>query len=432
MFSKYAKNAATVFAALLAFTIVYSLIYNQPIRFRPKMALYEESVHSLHTSEDSPDQIMLSPAENSGEAVRVSWRTSTTLKSGEARYWEEGAAPGGPYTRREARLEIIEAPELKIDRLTHSFSATLENLKPGAAYTYVVGDPAAEIWSRPRSFTMPVSKSGGFSFIHFGDIQGRPDDFGELLAEVNSRHPETAFYMLSGDLVEEGDWRYMWDAFAAAASDVFSARPAAPTLGNHDYRPKKGFGREYFQGLFNTPDNGPDGQPGSYSFRHGNVDFIVLDSNRDSGEQKEWLKERLEAAAGADFKIVMFHHPPYGRQRERRNREVAENWAPLFDRYGVDLVLNGHDHVYTRTKKMRGGQAVEGDEEGVTYIVANSGEKFYWLEESENAIIQLADTSTYQLITVEYDEAANPVLHYKARDFEGRLIDEFTIGKKRQ
>jgi 3',5'-cyclic AMP phosphodiesterase CpdA len=157
------------------------------------------------------------------------------------------------------------------------------------------------------------------------------------------------------------------------------------------------------------------------------VFFIALDSNRDSGEQEAWLEERLRAAAGADFIIVMFHHPPYSRKRDRREAEIAENWAPLFDRYGVDLVLNGHDHVYMRTKKIRGGQAAGEGEDGVTYVVANASEKFYRLEASENARTQLADTGTYQLVTVKYDEAGSPSLIYRAYDFEHRLIDDFSI-----
>ncbi len=427
MFLKYAKSAAKVFAGALLFTVVFSLIYNQPIRFRPKMMIYAKSVHTPHPSYGGPDQIMLSPAEDSSAAVSVNWRTSTKLASGEVRYWEGEAAPGGPYLRQGADLKTIEARELVKDRLTHSFSATLENLKPGVSYSYMVGDPSGEVWSRPRSFTIPAPQNGGFSFIHLGDIQVSPSFFGELLAKVHSRHPDSAFYMISGDLVEDGDWRYMWDAFAAAASDVFSVKPVAATLGNHDYRRGKGFGLEYFQGLFNLPGNGPAGQAGTYSFRHENVYFIALDSNQDSAGQKEWLEEQLKAAAGADFQIIMFHHPPYCRKQDRRRAEIVKNWAPLFDKYGVDLVLNGHDHVYLRTKKINGGRQVGDGENGVTYVVATSGEKFDRLEPSEYAQKEAANTNTYQLIAIEYDGAGKPTLNYKAYDFEHRLVDEFTL-----
>ncbi len=189
MFFHLLRNAAKIFVLALSFTIIYSLIYNQPIRFRPKMDIYARSVYSPFSSNDRPDQIILSPAKDSGFSVGLNWRTSVRVASGEVRYMETGDS-GGHYMRQEADLKVLEAREVRGDRLTHHFSATMKNLKPGVSYTYTVGDPSGENWSPPRSFIMPAKEGGGFSFIHFGDTQTRPAFFGKLLAEVNSRYPE--------------------------------------------------------------------------------------------------------------------------------------------------------------------------------------------------------------------------------------------------
>ncbi len=236
--------------------------------------------------------------------------------------------------------------------------------------------------------------------------------------------------MISGDLTDDGDWRYMWDTFMSLTSDVFSQKPVAAALGNHDYSQGKGYGLEYFQALFKLPGNGPEGRPGNYSFRHENVSFIVLDSNQDAAGQAGWLEEELKTAAAADFRIIMFHHPPYNiKNKERRKADVVKYWTPLFDKYKVDLVLNGHDHIYLRTKKIRGGQIAGDVEEGVTYVVAVACERFHQQEESEYAQKQLAHTGTYQVIAVEYNRTGKASLNYRAYNFQHELVDEFSLEK---
>lgn len=427
----FLRSAAKVFTGAVLFTIIFSLIYNQPIRFRPKMDIYARSVYSPYPSKGSPDQIILNQAEDSDTAVSLNWRTSASVTSGEVRYWAADEGSDRRYMLEKAELKTLESRELRKDRLTHHFSATLKNLKPGVSYQYTVGDPSGENRSAARSFTMPAKDDGSFSFIHFGDTQGSTVFFGNRLEDLINRYPETAFYMMSGDLVDDGDWRHQWDAFLLAASDVFSQRPVAVALGNHDYSQGKGYGLDYIRAFFNLPDNGPDDQPGSYSFRHKNVHFIVMDSNQDAAEQAGWLEERLKVAAGADFRVIMFHHPPYNqKERERRQANVAKHWTPLFDAYRVDLVLNGHEHIYMRTKKIQNDKVVRDDEDGVTYVIATVSKRLNRQEESEYAMKQVDNIGTYQLVAVEYDRAGKASLHYKAYDFQHRLIDEFILNKR--
>ena len=126
----------------------------------------------------------------------------------------------------------------------------------------------------------------------------------------------------------------------------------AGTIGNHDWELDRG---EYeFATL---------GMPGRYYTRTvGNVALFLLDSNVVDREQTQWLARSLKRS-DARWKIVAFHHPPYNCGNHPGSDAVQAAWIPLFERYGVDLVLAGHDHNYQRFRSRA----------GVTYVVHGAG-----------------------------------------------------------
>ena len=124
------------------------------------------------------------------------------------------------------------------------------------------------------------------------------------------------------------------------------------SLGNHDAREQR-----YYK-LFNM-----DGKL-YYTFSpKPNVRFFALESTYPVPEQIQWLEKELEASSN-DWKIVFFHHPLYSsgdrHGSDLRLREVLE---PLFVKYNVSVVLNGHDHFYERVKPQK----------GIAYFVVGSG-----------------------------------------------------------
>ncbi len=125
----------------------------------------------------------------------------------------------------------------------------------------------------------------------------------------------------------------------------------AGTLGNHDV--EVGRGRYEFALLR---------MPGPYYVRRVNdVELIVLDSTAITTAQTNWLRRTLARRTG--FRpIVAFHHPPYTCGGHLGSATVRKAWVPLFERYGVRLVLNGHDHNYQRFER-----------NGVTYVVHGGG-----------------------------------------------------------
>ena len=105
------------------------------------------------------------------------------------------------------------------------------------------------------------------------------------------------------------------------------------------------------------------GMPGRWwSAQRGDVLLVGLDSNRpDDPEQLAFLEEVLRTTT-ATWKIVALHHPPYSAGYQGSNDRTRQAFVPLFERYGVQLVLSGHDHDYQRSKVIN----------GVTYVVTGA------------------------------------------------------------
>ena len=139
-----------------------------------------------------------------------------------------------------------------------------------------------------------------------------------------------------------------------------------------------------------------------------------------------WLEEQLKACQ-AVWKFAVYHHPAYSSAPRRDNIEVREIWGALFDRYHVDMALQGHDHGYLRTKPMRAGQAVSSPAEGTVYVVSVSGSKYYDVGSFDYADKTLDHVSTCQIIDIETGGANK--LTYRAYDASGAVVDEFTIVK---
>ena len=123
-------------------------------------------------------------------------------------------------------------------------------------------------------------------------------------------------------------------------------------LGNHDYEVDRG---RYELRLL--------GMPGPYYTRKlGDAQLFFLDSNAVSSRQTAWLEQQL-ADSTATWKIALFHHPPYTCGGHSGDTDVVRSWVPLFEAYGVQLVISGHDHNYQRFAAR----------DGVTYVVDGGG-----------------------------------------------------------
>jgi hypothetical protein len=269
--------------------------------------------------------------------------------------------------------------------------AEASGLKPGASYWYRVGDERLDLWSAAGSFTT-AKTSGGFSFIDLADTQAKTEEEASLsartLATASSTLRDAAFMILNGDIVDTGMNELQWNWMLGDAAPTLMNLALVPVAGNHDEDPESFI--EHF--ALPVPEGAATKTGAYYSFDCQNAHFIVLNNNEDSAEwanftpeQISWLKADVARAkkAGALWIIVAMHKGPYTTSNHATDADimgangVRTKWAPLASDLGIDLVLQGHDHLYARTKPLAGDKpAAKG---GTTYVIpGTAGPKVYY------------------------------------------------------
>jgi len=100
--------------------------------------------------------------------------------------------------------------------------------------------------------------------------------------------------------------------------------------------------------------------------------------------------------------------------------------VPVFDKHSVDLVLQGHDHTYCRTYKIKNGTRTGKNEKGTIYVVSVSGPKFYKVKTQYKKLMAKMETGRqlFQVIHIDHDR-----LFYESFDVMGEVYDSFTLEK---
>jgi hypothetical protein len=297
-----------------------------------------------------------------------------------------------------------------------TYHASLDGLRPDTRYGYEIRHDGAEPVAGTFR-TAPAGRSAGFRFTSFGD-QAIPAPIGRGLGpnSPNAGHVVRAierldplFHLVNGDLcyANISDQPVAtWASYFANNARSAASRPWMPAAGNHESEVGNGpQGYLAYQTRFELPDNGSARFRGNwYSFTVGSILVISLNNDdvcyqdaafssyrRDhiagytdggldpyirgysGGEQRRWLEQELARARQSvhiDWIVVCMHQVAMSSARfNGADLGIREQWLPLFDAYGVDLVLAGHDHHYERTFPVRGAEyasalltpAVQGD-----------------------------------------------------------------------
>ena len=215
---------------------------------------------------------------------------------------------------------------------------------------YVLALVAASVVTLPAQDVRLPMKNGSVKFAVLGDT-GTGDSHQQAVAtQLNNYRSkfQFPFVVMMGDNLYSGDRTKDYQkAFEVPYKPLLDAGVKFyASLGNHDnpnQRLYKAFnmnGERYY--TFKP------GGPGS------SVRFFALDSNYVDDKQLAWLDKEL-AASGSDWKIMFFHHPLYSSGETHgsadQQRELLE---PVFLKYGVNVVLSGHEHFYERIKPQKG------------------------------------------------------------------------------
>jgi len=388
-----------------------------------------------------PDRIVLSPAADASRGAAVCWRTATDVPHAVAQL---AAATHGPEMRTRA-VTIPARSEPHPTDLGPSVchAAEFTDLEPGTTYAYRVGDGTN--WSEWFQFATAPGHPHRFRFVHFGDAQNDILPLWSRVVREAGRHaPDAAFLVHSGDLVNRGEEDAQWGEWFRAGAFLHAQIPSLPIPGNHEYV-KVGEGETatsrlalHWRRQFALPENGPPGlEETCYVIRRGELCFVALNSNERLAEQAAWL-DGILATERRKWIVCSFHHPIFSAAKNRDNEALRKAWKPVLDRHGVDLVLQGHDHVYGRTGVVPAGDppATLGNAPtgvnrvdaatGTVYVVSVSGPKQYDLSDSHPVMERLGeDTQLFQIVEIDDDE-----LRFESRTAIGSLYDGFTLRKR--
>ena len=425
-----------------------------------------------------PDRIVLTWKDDPATSQAVTWRTDASVTRTVA---EIMPAASTWYAEKNA-VEVSGTSQPMQTReygtvMHHSVNFT--GLKPDTLYNYRVKGAAAkwDEWEKFRTWRKPadagnwsewfqfrtgVEKNKPFSFLFMGDEQtGIRSLWSRLVRAAVLYKPDVRFMVHAGDLISHADTDWQWGEWFAGGSWLFSSIGQAPVPGNHEYCPEevptycKDVSVETQSVLsknwlpqFTLPENGPEGSKElTYFFDYGDLRFISLNSaevdlwptpfrtpEREKevrAEQKrraiihqKWLRETLTANPKR-WNIVSFHHPIFPSQGFTEEL-ITTYWQPVFEEFGVDLVLNGHFHNYIRGRNLpKGVKAYQGGC-GTVYVVAMAGPSAVKPPDTHfEADIRFKGEQTYQVITIDGNQ-----LRFEARNLTHQLMDGFTLVKR--
>jgi hypothetical protein len=384
-----------------------------------------------------PDRLILIPTTTPATSQKVTWRAQAASDHAQAQILEAPKALGevAPATGAVSTVKAVSTTSVNTSLGYASTYHTLEftGLKPNTRYTYRVGDGVN--WSEWTDFSTAAASFQPFSFIYYGDAQNYIDSaVPRVFRQAFADRPQAKVIVNAGDLIDSANSEEQWGQWHAADGFINSQINNISIPGNHEY---SGGLSTFWRPQFPYPDNGP-GHPElkqtAYYTDYQGVRFIGLDSNVQSNAtlmaaQTQWLDGLLKNNPNK-WTVVTFHHPVYSNTGTRNNPNVRAQWGPLFEKYGVDLVLQGHDHSYGRgnQKLARQSTAVHN---GVAYVVSVSGGKMYelnggvnWTGNGAEVTSSSENTQLYQMIDV-----AQGQLRFEARYANGLHHDGFIVRK---
>lgn len=366
------------------------------------------------------DQIMLTWCSDPTTSQAVQWRTDTSVDKMMLKYWKG--------SRQKQRIPEIEASyTLLTDKYIHNnpdvkhWEANITGLTPDTEYNYQIYNADNGKESRVHSFRTAPAAKRPFSFIYLGDTHN--DNIVEpVLKKAVKEEPNAAFLIHSGDHVNTGLFRDLWDQYFHSGRDIFPQLPFVPTLGNHDSQ--DGLPPTLYTQLFMLPHNTDCGLTSgrNYAFTYGDARFYMIDATGDMEKITCWLEKELDQTK-EKWKIAVTHFPPYA--RDDSYPEIRKLWGSLFDKYHVDLVLSGHIHQYFRSYPIKNEQVVSNPKEGTIYVssVTVESRKPEPPSEKYNEVYS-NQGGLYQIIRID-----NQTLDFISKHVDGKVIDQFQLKK---
>ncbi len=393
---------------------------------------YWDTLAQTHTN------VSLTPGSDE-TMMNFSWQSPLDAKAGTVELGEQpdlsDAVKFSGYSRQNYLTDIR----------THYVTAS--GLKANTTYYYRAADSAkvTEIYSfktrDPKQYDIVV-----FSDIHIehdeasGIMEAQSSYFwNQMLGEAVKTVPDAAFTLILGDLANEGR---ATEYLGFNAPTVLRSLPTATCIGNHD---KKNYNYSYY---VNNPNENlslmDSSIGGEYWFCYGDVLFMMLDSTSGSAQARyDLMYDACKANEDAKWRVVVYHHNFNGTPAalDTESLLLKAMFDPLMEAFDVDIVFNGHTHLYTRTHQLENGIVVQSskdkssllDPKGTTYVGASSVNHVIresWAQEGvvwpnisacyfENEVLYTVISVKNGSLSIETRSASN----------DNTVVDEFAIEK---
>ena len=358
------------------------------------LAEYEKIEKSLY----KPTNLTMSLYDAANCIYGFTWNTETEparpvlnikeKSSGEEKYVRASFDVADSYTIKSGIETAIKYYSCKVEVA----------LKPDTDYIYSVGDNYMESFTELAEMkSVNPSERNSWKFVHVSDSQAEGNKsngglgtgvaFSNVLKSVTA-DPSVKFIVHTGDVVEYSRYQNYWNNMLDANIKYLSKIPVMAISGNHETTYKNGSNETYNRFNYKIPIQKNTKLGFYYSFSYGNVKFIMLNTNELNGSrltnaQYSWLENELQNRT-EKWTVVSMHNPMYsvGKWGSDNTKNgialaLAHQLKGLFAEYGVDIVLQGHDHMVSRTYPLNGnGEAMEEKTEeidGIEYIKDPSG-----------------------------------------------------------
>lgn len=425
----------------------------------------------------SPTMVSVTMGDDSATKATVSWFSKSTV-SGDIEIYEAETAPrftGKPTKSATFSISkttepvVRQFPGIDLDVFglfwyafkMNRHTVQLKNLKPGKTYYFRVGDPVHGWWS-PVGSLQTADGGKNVTFLHMADPQCHNErqyreGWAVTLDAAFKQYPDTDFIVSTGDLVDHGNNNKQWQGMFDMGQKQLLHTYLMPATGNHEGKGQNATAN-YFV-LPNQPQQ--DTETGVYyAFDYNNVHFAVLnsealdDNNALTEEQISWLRGDIKGSS-ADWNFVMIHKAPYSQGSHYKDKDVCairDQLSGLMPELGIDMVFEGHDHVYMRTASLKDNQIAptdivylekDGDvyptqsmPTGTTYVISGTAGVKTYLENDSSKVLEYMPQpacsmglDTPMFTAVEIKDKVLYLNAYTVKDGETIKVDSMAIQK---
>jgi predicted phosphodiesterase len=394
------------FSLILLLVIIIPFFSSSPYRI---------SVTAI-TFPDLPKHIHLTFQNDPSSTITVTWQTNTST-TGDMVLYDSISHSGDPSLYQHQAIGSHHTYE---GASGYIHDVELTGLRPDSTYFFICGGLGN--YSEERSFKTAPNLASNFTFVIGGDSRHNTEDRTTVSQAMSLTNP--SFVVHSGDMVDAGEFQSYWDVWFTDVKDNWIGDngltiPIIPCLGNHEHN-----ATNYYE-QFALPKN----EQWYYYDWGPSLRIIVLNSesfpSQIALDQVNWLEEVLDATPWYMWKLVLFHRNVYYSGGHDNATDIIRSWVPIFDKYHVDIVFQGHTHLYHRTKPMKNDTVVSSYDEGRMYVTSAGwgAPPYAYFEQAYSAY---GNSSLHYTLLSVY---SNGTLHLEAKDVNGLTFDETKLTK---